>query len=104
MVALWLNGQKLDMEVDTGASFSVISVATRQRMFSNETLHPSDLVLKTYTDESMKVRGTLNMQVKYGDQKERLVLVVVEGNGPSLLGRSTYDLTGTISLQIEQLR
>ena len=88
IVALWLNGQNLDMEVDTGASFSVISEATRQRMFSNETLHPSDLVLKTYTDESMKVRGTLNMWVKYGDQKEKLVLVVVEGNGPSLLGRN----------------
>ena len=88
MVALWLNGQKLDMEVDTGASFSVISEATRQRMFSNETLHPSDLVLKTYTDESMEVRGTLNMRVKYRDQKEKLVLVVVEGDGPSLLGRN----------------
>ena len=88
MVALWLNGQKLDMEVDIGTSFSVISETTRQRMFSNETLHHSDLVLKTYTDESMEVRGTLNMWVKYGDQKEKLVLVVVEGNGPSLLGRN----------------
>ena len=89
MVALWLNGQKLGMEVDTGASFSVISEATRQSgIFSNETLHPSDLVLKTYTDESMKVRGTLNMWVKYGDQKEKLVLVVVEGNGSSLHGRN----------------
>ena len=88
MVALWLNGQKLDMEVDTGVSFSVISETTRQRIFSNEPLHPSDLVLKTYTDESMEVRGTLNMRGKYRDQKEKLVLVVVEGNGPSLLGRN----------------
>ena len=88
MVSVKLNGQKLDMEVDTGAAFSVISEATRQAVFTNETLHPSDLVLKTYTDESMKVKGTINMRVQYGDQKQKLVLVVVEGNGPSLLGRN----------------
>ena len=87
-VTLWLNGQKLSMEVDTGATFSVISEATRQKVFPNETLHHSDLVLRTYTDEAMKVKGTLNMRVKYRDQREKLVLVVVEGNGPSLLGRN----------------
>ena len=64
-VTLWLNGQKLSMKVDTGATFSVISEATRQKVFPNETLHHSDLVLRTYTDEAMKVKGTLNMGVKY---------------------------------------
>ena len=88
MVSVELNGQKLDMEVDTGAAFSVISEATRQAVFSNQMLHPSELVLKTYTDECMKVKGTLNMRVKYGNQKQKLVLVVVDGNGPSLLGRN----------------
>ena len=88
MVSVWLNGQKLEMEVDTGAAFSVISEANRQAVFPNQTLHPSDLVLKAYTDKYMKVKGTLNMRVTYGDQKQKLVLVVVEGNGPSLLGRN----------------
>ena len=68
--------------------FLGISEATRQAVFPNQTLHPSDLVLKTYTDECMKVKGTLNMRVTYGNQKQKLVLVVVEGNGPSLLGRN----------------
>ena len=81
MVPLWLNDHKLDMEVDTGATFSVISETTRQQIFPSETLHPSDLVLKTYTNEPMKVKGTLNMRVQHGDQKEKLVLVVVEGKG-----------------------
>ena len=76
------------MEVDTGAAFSVISEVTRQAVFAKETLHPSDLVLKTYTDERMNVKGTINMRVQYEDQKQKLVLVVVEGNGPSLLGRN----------------
>jgi len=88
MVTVWLNGQKLEMEVDTGAAFMVISEATRQAVFPNQTLHPSDLVLKTYTDEHVKVKGTLNMRVTYGNQKQKLVLVVVEGNGTSLLSRN----------------
>lgn len=88
MVSVELNGQNLDMEVDTRAAFSVISETTRQAVFSNQTLYPSKLVLKTYTDECMKVKGTLNMRVKYGNQKQKLVLAVVDGNDPSLLGRN----------------
>ena len=47
MVSAELNGQKFHTDVDTGAAFSVISEATRQAVFSNQMLHPSDLVLKT---------------------------------------------------------
>ena len=63
MSSIWLNAKKLQMEVDTGAVFSIISEATRQAVFLNQTLHPSDPVLKTYTDERMKVKGTLNIRV-----------------------------------------
>ena len=36
MVSVILNEQKLDMEVDTGTAFSVISEATRRAVFANE--------------------------------------------------------------------
>ena len=60
IVLLSLNGQKRDMEVDTGAAFSVISETTKQALFRNRTLHSSNVVLKTYTDDCMKIEGTLN--------------------------------------------
>lgn len=88
VVQLQLNGKFLDMEVDTGAALSVISEATRRDVFPNDTLHPSNLTLKTYTDERMEVTGTLNMRARYGNQKQKLVLIVVAGDGPSLLGRN----------------
>ena len=88
VVQLQLNGKVLDMEVDTGAALSVISESTRREVFPNDTLLPSNLILKTYTDERMEVTGTLNMRVTYGSQKKKLVLVVVAGDGPSLLGRN----------------
>ena len=83
-----INGKKLSMELDTGAEVSIISEKTREETFPEEKLRPSDLKLKTYTNEPMKVTGTLNVKVQYEDQVKKLALVVTAGNGPSLLGRN----------------
>jgi len=76
------------MDVDTGAAFSVISEVTKQALFRDKTLQSSNLILKTYTDECMKVEGTLNVKVQYGNQTKKLMIVVVKGNGRSLLVRN----------------
>ena len=81
-------GNNLEMELDTGAAVSIISNQTRQVLFPTLQLRPSSLALKTYTDEQMKVVGQLNVRVEYGTQTEKLVLIVVEGEGPSLFGRN----------------
>ena len=36
----------------------------------------------------MEVVGQLRVQVKYGSQEEKLVLVIIGGSGPSLFGRN----------------
>ena len=51
-------------------------------------VQPSNMTLKTYTKEQMKVLGKIEVNVEYGEQKEVLTLIVVKGNGPSLLGRN----------------
>ena len=71
-----------------GAGLCIILEATRKAVFPEKALHPSNLVLKTYTDEHMEVTGTLKLRVKYGNQEKKLVLVVVAGNGPSLFGQN----------------
>ena len=82
------NGKALKMEIDTGAALSIISEETRQRTFPDEPLHDSAIILKTYTGEQIGVTGQLNLRVAYEGQKQNLVLIVVEGNGPSLFGRN----------------
>ena len=60
---------------------------------------PSTL-LKMYTDECFSVIGKLHMHVEYKQQKAKLALIVVTGNGPNMPGRigsSTYALIGLIS-------
>ena len=39
-------------------------------------------------DKQVKVVGHLNIQIKYGNQEEKLVLVVMDGDGPNLFGRN----------------
>ena len=50
-VQVTVNGKQLTMEVDTGAALSIISESTRKAVFPDEKLRPSNIVLKTYTEE-----------------------------------------------------
>ena len=83
-----VEGVPLTMEVDTGAEVSIISKATQTSLFPGLKPRKSNVVLKTYTEQVVSVVGELSVRVQYGDQTKQLSLVVVSGNGPSLLGRN----------------
>ena len=74
-VSVVINGQSLDMELDTGASvhlYYFISESTYFKLWnlnSQPTLKPSKVHLKTYTGSVVEVVGVLKV------------------DGPSLLGR-----------------
>ena len=80
----------LRMEIDTGASVSIISRATYQATWlENErpVLQPSRASLSTFTGEKIDVIGLIDVRVIYKGQDKCLPLLVVNGKGPSLLGR-----------------
>ena len=56
-----INDKRLTMEVDTGAALPIISEKTRKAVFPDKKLRPSKLILKTYTNEPLKVMGTINV-------------------------------------------
>jgi hypothetical protein len=87
-VDLQINDKTLQMELDTGAAFTIISERTRKTVFPELPLLKCPIRLKTYTDERIAVLGQLNVHVKYADQRVPLVLLVVAGDGPTLLGRN----------------
>ena len=87
-VVMLVDGQKLEMEVDTGASLSLISKSTYQRLKFARGLQPSTVNLRTYSGEPVKVLGTVEVDAAYGEQKHTLPLLVVEGRGTDLLGRN----------------
>ena len=87
-VKVIINDSPLEMEVNMGADISIISEKTRKSLFPTLRLHPSQLILKTYTGETVHIVGHLHVKVQYGNQVVKLVLVVVAGDGPSLLGKN----------------
>ena len=83
-----LNKVKLIMEVDTGAALSLISEETYSSKFNSFQLHSTDIQLRTYNGELLPVLGSLEVNVEYESQCATLPLLVVQGSGPSLLGRN----------------
>ena len=89
-VVVTVDNATLEMEVDTGAAASVISKETYDRLWrrpTKSTLKPSSMLLRTYTGERLTICGMISLDVKYKDRKARLDLLVVAGDGPSLMGR-----------------
>jgi len=86
-VELVIDDQPVSMEIDTGASLSIISAETCKTLWPDRRLQPSSARLKTYTGEILPVLGSLQVQVQHGNQQAQLPLLVIDGKGPSLLGR-----------------
>ena len=89
LVELEVNGKPLSMEVDTGAAVSIIFRKEQRRLFPEAPLRASQVRLRTYTGETMSVLGEMIVSVKYEDQLSKsLMLIVVNGDGPTLFGRN----------------
>ena len=75
------------MEVDTGAAVSLISYRKLKQVPSRIKVNKTSVVLRTYTSEIIPVRGEVQVNVAYGEQKKKLTLYVTKQDGPCLLGR-----------------
>ena len=86
-----MNSVPIKMELDTGASVSVVTHSTYQEIKDSayiEPLQPTTVRLKTYTGEAITVLGQVPVKVRYGQTDYQLTVLVVEGEGPNLMGRN----------------
>ena len=89
-VTVTLNNVETPMELDTGATLSVMSETTYKSLWEPDArpnLEPSSACLSTYTGERISVLGQITLNVSYQQQNRRLPIQVVPGKGPTLLGR-----------------
>ena len=78
------------MEIDTGASVSLMSKTVFDKLQSLVTLpalKTEQIKLCTYTGEEINVLGSTTVTAQSGDHSTTLHLLIVEGDGPSLIGR-----------------
>ena len=83
-----VNGEECSMELDTGASVSIMSEEAWRKRFPTAPLEESQIKLRTYTGEAIVIIGQANVQVTYQDQFANLPLQIIKGKGPSLFGRN----------------
>jgi hypothetical protein len=81
-------GQKVTMEVDTGASVSIISEQTYLGFKNPPPLKKSVAMLRTYTGSLIPTLGSFEADIRYAEQEANLPIIVVKGNGPNLMGRN----------------
>ena len=91
-IPLLVDNVLLEMELDTGAAITIISEVKYKEHFSETKLRESSTLLKTYSGERLKVVGEIEVNVEYENQSAKLILTVVAGDGPSLLGRNWLQL------------
>jgi hypothetical protein len=82
-------GTLLTMDVDTGASLTVIPAHIFRRVLTHVQLQKSNVKLQTYSGEALTVKGEAFVPIRYGDQTAHEKMVVVEvKNKPAVLGRN----------------
>ena len=112
-----VDGSPLRMEIDTGAAVTIISESTFHEHWACRDGPPvieSKELLRTYTGEVVKVTGKINVPVSHSSKVTSLDMLVVPGDGPSLLGRdwlaeldikwsSVNNVSAPSSVPLEQL-
>ena len=101
VVHVLMNKVKVPMELDTGASCSLISKNTYEQIWpspeSRPSLCPSSANLRVYGGSPLRVSGEIEITAELEDSNKscQAKIVVVDGEGPCLLGR---DLIHTLGL------
>ena len=85
-----INSTPVEIGLDTGASCSIISEATYKKLQTQTDLPPMQSTtaqLHTYTGEQLQILGILTIPISYLTQTVTVELIVVKGDGPSLMDR-----------------
>ena len=85
-----INSIPTEMEVDTGASVTVMGEAKFHEIFKDckPKLESTNIKLRTYTGEFITAKGVSEVNVAYENQSVSLPLIVTVGGGPVLFGRN----------------
>ena len=82
-----INDQSVKMEIDTGSAVSIMSESLFSSVFKTANLQETETKLCTYSGEQLPVKGKFTCEVCYKGQTFTLPLIVLAGEGPTLLGR-----------------
>lgn len=86
-ISVHVEGRPLIMELDTGATVSVMSLYQFRQMFPSIKVMPTTLKLRTFQGAIVQPVGVAHVAVHYGEQRAQLPLYITKEKGLPLLGR-----------------
>lgn len=87
-------GHPISMELDTGASVSVMAGKLFKRTFPDVAIEASGVMLRSYSGQLSQVQGQAQVSVRFGDKEATLPLYLTKGSSPTLLGRNWIHALG----------
>ena len=87
-VTVDIEGVTVSMQVDTGASLSLMSETTFREHWPQRSLSSTQVRLCSYSGEVIPVLGSVDVNVTYKSQSITVPLIVVKGSGLTLMGRN----------------
>lgn len=92
---LLIDGAPINMEVDSGASRTIMPEETYKKLWRlPPPLKSTDVKLVTWTRDPLTVLGATHVRAKLGNKEAQCELLVVSGSGPCLLGRNWFEALG----------
>ena len=78
-VPVCIEGNMIDMQLDTAADVSLLPESLYNKHLSNVPLQPANIVLRTYDNQEVELVGKIFITVKYEDQEAcRLPLIITK--------------------------
>ncbi|GAB1604850.1 uncharacterized protein K02A2.6-like [Argonauta hians] len=88
-VSMTLDGKPTKMELDTGASLTLMTLRDYYSIFKKRpVLKPTDKVLRTYTGEIIEPLGYVDTEVKIQNTTKTLPLIILRKGSNPLFGRN----------------
>ena len=85
-LSVTVDNKEFAMEIDTGSAVTLLSATDFSKLGGHiETLKSRTVILKSYTGNIIECLGEKEMELKIGDQLDKLLVRVVKG--PSIVGR-----------------
>ncbi|XP_037572404.1 uncharacterized protein K02A2.6-like [Dermacentor silvarum] len=89
-------GHPISMELDTGASVSVMAGKVFKPTFPDVSVEASGVMLHSYSGQLSQVQGQARISVRFGDREATLALYLTKGSSPTLLGRNWIHALGVL--------
>ena len=87
-LTVYIEGKPVLMELDFGATISILSSSTWTKLFPGQELKRTNTVLKTFSGEQLQPISCTDVNVRYKSQSATLLILVLEGEGQDLFGRN----------------